>query len=535
MVVTANPYASQAAAQILRKGGHAVDAAIAAQLVLNLVEPQSSGLGGGGFMLVWDQAQQSLKAYDGRETAPAAGQVQDFLDSKGDPLPFHDIVRSGKAVGVPGLPALLGLVHARHSRLDWATLLQPAIDLADKGFFVSPRLQALLENDRLLRDDPHAAELFYPDDKALKAGLFIRNPAFAHTLKSLAQTGITAFYKGDMPRQIIRNISQKTGNRPSLSEADFAQYQAIERAALCAPVRQAKVCGMPPPSAGGIAVLQMLQMLELQLGDGTAPLLKPQAQGINWDASRLGPWLRATRLAYEDRTRFVADPDRVEVNAQRLISKSWLKMRLTEFSLTQSQADDTRPSTTHLSIVDAVGNAVALTSSIEDQFGSRIMVNGFLLNNQLTDFDFKMGSGGSPSPNAFEGGKRPRSSMSPTLILSNAEPARVLGVVGSPGGSQIPSFIASRLMAHWWGRHPIEQAVAAGHVTLRENRIDAEVGYASPDWINQLKNTLPASLGRDELPVNVAPQTSGIHWIVRDGDAWVGVADPRREGQAIGQ
>lgn len=536
MVVTANPYASEAAAAMLRKGGHATDAAIAAQWVLNLVEPQSSGIGGGGFMLVWNQRAQTLQAWDGRETAPALARADDYLSAEGKPLAFADIIREGKAVGVPGLVALLAQTHSQHGRLPWADLFEPAIRLAETGFFVSPRLQALLENDRLLRDDAHAAALYYPDDKPVEAGQFIRNPALAQTLRKLANGGTRAFYEGDMPRQIIAAIRGKTGAPTRLNEQDFRDYRAIQRAAICAPVRSHQVCGMPPPSAGGIAVLQMLQLLDLQRGSTQFPVLDVSGTTPHWQTAALQPWLIASRLAYEDRLRHTGDPDRVDVPVSRLISRTYLQSRLSAFQLSQTEpAGADRTSTTHVSIVDADGNAVSLTSSIEDQFGSRIMVNGFLLNNQLTDFDLKPANDATGSPNAFEPGKRPRSSMAPTLVLSLEQPRRIVAVIGSPGGPQIPSFIASRLYARWWGGHTAAQALASPHVTLRESRLDIESSLWTPQRLQALRDTLPAGPGRDNLPVNATPQTSGVHWIERTPQGWLGVADPRREGMAIGQ
>lgn len=537
MIVAANRYASEAGADILRKGGSAVDAAIAAQWVLNLVEPQSSGIGGGGFMLTWHQKTQKLQAWDGRETAPSAGRIDDYRDAEGKALPFADVVREGKAVGVPGLTALLWQTHAQHGKLPWNTLFEPAINLAENGFFVSPRLQSLLENDKLLKEDVHAAELYYPNDKAVQSGIYIRNPALAQTLRKLASSGNKGFYQGDMPRQIIAAIRNKTGSPSRLQESDFQNYRAVERAPVCSVVLKMQVCGMPPPSAGGIAVLQMLQLLEMQhAGRDAKPLLRQAGLTTQWNVGQLGPWMTASRLAYEDRLRHVGDPDRVDVPVARLISQPYLQQRLTGFSLSGAlPARDERPSTTHLSVVDAEGNAVALTSSIEDQFGSRIMVNGFLLNNQLTDFDLRPPQrGAAPGPNAFEPGKRPRSSMAPTIVLSNDKPQQVLGIIGSPGGPQIPSYIASRLYAHWWGSHAPAQSVAAPHITLRESRLDIESGQLDMISIKGLRDVLPAGPGRDDIPVNLTPQTSGIAWIIRTQAGWQGVADPRREGVALG-
>ena len=534
MAVTANRYATETAALVLKQGGHAVDAAIAAQMMLNLVEPQSSGLGGGGFMMVWDQKSQVLKAYDGRETAPSATLADDFLDAEGNPQAFYDIVRRGKAVGVPGLLAMLELAHKQHGKLAWKSLMLPAAEKAENGFFVSQRLHALLQNDALLKEDPHAAALYYPAENTVEAGYFLRNPALANTLKTIANTGANGFYKGTFPQQIIKAISVKTGEKSSLRPSDFSQYKAVERAPICAVVMDHKVCGMPPPSAGGIAVLQMLQLLDMQLAGKKTNMTQTDTAGlVRWKPEQLSAWLKASRLAYEDRARFVGDPDMVEINTQKLISRPYLKQRLTEFSLAQGLNSEERPSTTHLSIVDAQGNAVALTSSIEDQFGSRIMVNGFLLNNQLTDFDLKPSDSKVKTPNQVEAGKRPRSSMAPTIVLSNTEPMRVVSIIGSPGGAQIPAFIASRLMAHWWGNTQPSAAVSVGHVVLRENRLDLERGAHAADFAQNLKKILPAGEATDNLNVNVTPQTSGVNWIQRTPEGWLGVADPRREGSVL--
>ncbi len=533
MAVTANPYATEAAVEILVLGGDAVDATIAAQLVLNLVEPQSSGIGGGGFLLYFDAAKKRTVAYDGRETAPAAATAQRFLDAKGNPLPFSETVATGRSVGVPGLVALLALAHEKHGRLRWERLFRPAIRLAESGFAVSPRLRQLLSRDRFLRTDPQARALYYQEDGTpVPIGARLSNPAFAATLRQLAKDGPQAFYRGDIAQDIVAAVAAHPRVPGDLAMKDFATYRAIEREAVCGAYRNYRICGMPPPSSGGIAVLQLLGLLERTDYKSAAP---DSFQAVHY-------FTEAGRLVFADRNRFLGDPDFVSVPRRELLNSHYLDGRAllidSERSLGRAEpgaignpnalADDTAPelaATSHLSIVDGRGNAVALTSSIEAAFGSRIQVRGFLLNNQLTDFSFRPADTGRPAANRVEPGKRPLSSMAPTLIFDSH--GLLYAVLGSPGGNQIINYVAQTLTALLdWNMAP-DEALALPHFASRNGPTELEKGTSA--------EALAMPLMRLGHRVELREMTSGLHLIVRSGKGWRGAADPRREGMARGE
>ncbi len=531
MAVTAHPLATDAAVEILRAGGTAADAAIAAQLVLNLVEPQSSGLGGGGFLLYHDARENRLRAYDGRETAPAAARPERFLGTDGKPLPFFEAAVGGRSVGVPGLPALLDLVYRNHGRTLWPKLFAPALRLAVEGFPLSPRLHKLLTEDRFLRDDPAARRLYYEADGRPKpVGTKIVNRAFGFVLLALAQHGTKIFYEGPIARDIVAAVRSHAKNPGDLSEADFAAYKLVERESLCGERFGHRVCGMPPPSSGGVAVLQMLTFAEGHAG--RAPL----------SPGSVHRFAESGRLAFADRARYMADPAFVDVPVQALLAPAYLAARMQlfraeasmgratagEFPGRQSLGEDAAaelPATTHLSIVDGEGNAVSLTSSIEAAFGSRIMVHGFLLNNQLTDFSFRPEEGGKPVANCVEAGKRPLSSMAPTVIYDRA--GRLAAVLGSPGGSRIINYVAKTVLALLaWNLTPGE-AVAQPHVGSRNGPTELERGTEA--------ERLQPALEKLGHAVTIQDMTSGLSLIARRGDEWIGAADPRREGMALGE
>ncbi len=532
MAVTANSYATDAAVEILRAGGTAADAAIAAQLVLNLVEPQSSGLGGGGFLLYHDAREKRLRAYDGRETAPAAALPERFLGADGKPLPFYDAAVGGRSVGVPGLPALIDQVYRNHGRTLWPRLFAPALRLAIEGFPLSPRLHKLLAVDRFLRADPAARRLYYDADGLPKPiGTKIINREFGFTLLALAQHGTKYFYEGPIARDIAEAVRKDAGNPGDLAEADLAGYKVIEREAVCGErLGGHRVCGMPPPSSGGLAVLQILTFAEAAAGQ--APL-SPES---------VHRFAEAGRLAYADRARYLADPAFADVPVSALLDPAYLAARAQlirpeismgraaagEISDKQARGEDAPPelpATTHIAIVDVEGNAVSLTSSIEAAFGSRIMVRGFLLNNQLTDFSFRSEADGKPVANRVEPGKRPLSSMAPTVAYDPA--GRIAVVLGSPGGSRIINYVAKSLLALLaWNLSPAE-AAALPHFGSRNGPTELERGTAAAALQPQLEK-----FGHE---VKVDDMTSGLSIILRRGDAWVGAADPRREGTAQGE
>lgn len=534
MVAAAHPLAVDAGYEILRRGGSAMDAAVAVQFVLGLVEPQSSGIGGGAFVLHYSAADRTVRAYDGRETAPAAARGDRFVAFADRPEGFVDAVLSGKSVGVPGAVAVMDLAHRRHGRLAWETLAQPAIALAEGGFPLSPRLHALLALDPWLRRDPFAAHYLYdPAGRPKPIGATLRNPAYAAVLRTLAAEGPGAFYRGEIAAAIVAAVRNHPVEPGDLSLDDMAGYVAKERAPVCGPYRAHRVCSMPPPSGGGIAVLQILGILDrLPATEFAADPLR----AVHFFAE-------AGRLAYADRDRYLADPDFVPVPVAGLLAPDYLAARaaLVAGDHSMRRALPGVPagagprarregieldleSTTHFSIVDASGDAVAVTSSIEFAFGNHRFVRGFLLNNQLTDFSFVPQEGGAAVANRVEGGKRPRSSMSPTLVFDSA--GRLVLVVGSPGGHAIINYVARAVLATvGWGTE-LGAALAMPNFGSRNGPTELEEATAAERLAPAL-----AALGH---PVRVTALTSGVHAIKRVGERWVGAADPRRDGAARG-
>jgi gamma-glutamyltranspeptidase/glutathione hydrolase len=534
MVVAAHPLAARAGYDVLKRGGTAVDAAIAAELVLGLVEPQSSGIGGGGFLLCYDAKRSTLAAYDGRETAPAAAKPERFLGADGKPLDWPAAVISGKSTGVPGLLAVLELAHRKHGRLKWSELFDPAIRLANDGFPISPRLHALVAADRYLAQNDQARRYFYsPDGSAKPAGTLLKNPAYAAVLKRVDAKGADAFYRGEIAREIAAAVRSRKRSPGDLAAADFAAYAALEREPLCGPYRSWKVCGMPPPSGGGFAVLQILEILE----HFDLRSLKPDSVEV------VHLFAEAGRLAYADRNLYIADPAFVAAPLSALLEARYLDSRARlidpKRSMGRAQAGDparvaaryglAEPlelrTTTHLSVVDAEGNAVALTASIEAAFGNRQMVRGFLLNNELTDFSWKPEEGGKPVANRVEGGKRPRSSMAPTMVFDKQ--GKLFMVIGSPGGHPIINYVAETIVNVLdWGMD-IHSAIAAPRFGSRNGPTELEKGTA-------LERLAP-ELERMGHSVRIRAEASGLHGIVRTKDGWAGGADPRREGVALGE
>lgn len=534
MAAVANPLAANAAADVLRRGGSAVDAAITAQLVLTLVEPQSSGIGGGAFMLHYEASTKDVAAYDGRETAPAAATEELFLKPDGSPMKFFEAVVGGRSVGAPGVLRMLEMAHRDHGRLPWTDLFEPAIKLADSGFKVSPRLNMLIGRDKHLGTQAAARRYFYSADGSPRAvGEVLRNPEYANVLRMIARDGADAFYRGPLAREIVAAV-HAAKNSGLLSEEDLASYRAVRREAICRPYRKMRVCGMPPPTSGGVTTLQILGILDNVDLAGLAP---GSAKAVHLISE-------ASRLAYADRALYLADSDFVTVPVTGLLDTNYLRSRFALIAPTRSmgkaapgkpekRAGDRRapglslkmPSTSHFSIVDAEGNAVSMTTSVENAFGSRLMVRGFLLNNQLTDFSFRPSNDGSVVANRVEPGKRPRSSMSPTLVLDKAD--RLRYVVGSPGGSRIIAFVAKTLIAMIDWRLDPQQAVSLPHHVNRNGVTDLEAGTAVAN--------LAAELERMGHTVKVRSMVSGLHAVeVRDGKLFGG-ADPRREGIAVGE
>ncbi|WP_284735491.1 gamma-glutamyltransferase [Dongia deserti] len=533
MVATADPAASEAALAILRKGGSAVDAAVAAQAVLGLVEPQSSGIGGGAFLLHWDGVTHKLSALDGRETAPKSARADLFLDKDGKPLDFLDAALSGKSVGVPGALRVLELAHRREGRLPWADLFQPAIDLAENGFAVPPALAAALSKDAHLKRDPEARAYFYDSaGNPWPAGAILRNPAYAETLRTVAEGGADVFYRGPIAQAILAAVNEDGVEH--MTAIDLVEYRAREREALCRPYRVYQVCSMGPPTSGGIALLQILGILQnfdLPPMDPNGP----QAFHLIADASR---------LAFADRDRYVADSDFARVPAAKMLDADYLKARAGQIRSDRtigeaqpgrftdplivaqvSQQQFEPVSTSHFVIVDSAGDIVSLTSSVEMAFGSHRMVKGFLLNNQLTDFSFLPASGGRATANRVEAGKRPRSSMTPTIVFDrDGRPAFALG---SPGGPNIIGYVAQALIEMIdWGRSP-GAAAAAPHILNRNGPTLLEAGTNALE----LRDSLQA-LGHE---VEERELRSGLNIVQFKDGRMIGASDRRRDGIALGE
>ncbi|MCK0209306.1 gamma-glutamyltransferase [Starkeya koreensis] len=535
MVTAANPLAAEAGAAMLRAGGSAIDALVATQLVLGLVEPQSSGLGGGGFLVYWDAKTKTLTTFDGRETAPRAATPTLFQDAAGEPLAFLDAVVGGRSVGTPGTPRLLETVHRRYGRLAWARLFRPALRLADKGFTVSPRLAGLIEAEKeTLARDGAARAYFLPGGAPLKEGARLKNPAYARTLRLLRDGGADAFYSGTLARDIVRTV-RGAANPGLLSAGDLREYRVVERAPVCASYRALDICGMGPPSSGALTLGQILGVLDFY---------DLKAKGDTPDSWRL--IADASRLAFADRERYMADDDFVPMPTRGLLARNYLAGRaallVRESALPEVAAGAPRwdhamaappradgqapelPSTTQITIVDARGNVASMTSTIEAAFGSRLMVGGFLLNNELTDFSFRSHRDGVPVANRVEPGKRPRSSMAPTIVMKAGRPVLALG---SPGGSQIIGYVAKTLIAHIdWGM-PLDKAIAAPNVLARFKALEIEQGTPAEAMMPALK-----AFGFD---VKTLPMTSGVQAVSIGEGRLVGAADPRREGMAIGE
>ncbi|MCT8989403.1 gamma-glutamyltransferase [Chelativorans sp. SCAU2101] len=534
MVVAANPLAAQAGLDVLRQGGSAADALVAVQTVLGLVEPQSSGLGGGAFLVWYDAQTGEITTFDGRETAPMAASDDLFLED-GEPMAFFDAVIGGRSVGTPGVVRLMEAVHQRYGKHEWADLFESAIELAEAGFEVSPRLHTQIADDRGKLDQEPAARAYFYDESGepIAAGTILKNPDYAATLRTIAQEGADAFYTGDIAQKIVEAVRNHPTNPGLLSLEDLASYEVKQRPAVCVPYRGLDVCGMGPPSSGALTIGQILGMVS------------------HFNLAALGPddpesWRiigEATRLAFADRDMYMADSDFVSM-PQGLLNASYLEERAALIRRTTAlPAEEVKagtppwdkaefrlpgiapelPSTSHFVIVDEEGNIASMTTSIESGFGSRQMAAGFLLNNQLTDFAFSPQNGGEAVANRVEPGKRPRSSMSPTIILKEGKPVFALG---SPGGSNIIPYVANAIIALVDWKMDMQQAVSLPHLSNRFGTYDLEAGTPAEELADDLQ-----ALG---FETRVTELNSGLHGVAITPDGLQGGADPRREGVAVG-
>ncbi|TEA77491.1 gamma-glutamyltransferase [Allopusillimonas ginsengisoli] len=531
MAVSANPLSTQAGADILAQGGTAVDAAIAMQMVLTLVEPQSSGIGGGAFLVMADPTTQRVHAFDGRETAPQAAKGDRFMID-GTAMDFQDAVNSGRSVGVPGVLRMLELAHDQHGRLAWSRLFAPAIALAEQGFAVSPRLHALLRDDEFLRAQPAAAAYFYDaQGQPWPVGHRLKNLALARSLRVIAAEGAQAFYGGQIAQDIVQAI-QAHPVPGDMTLADLAAYQAKERQALCMPYKAYDLCGMPPPSSGPLAVMQMLGMLS---HTGIAAMKPDTLESVHL-------FSEAGKLAYADRDFYVADPDFVDVPVAAMLDPEYLALRASlikpEHTIGRAPPGDPAgmraergkdgspelPSTSHMVAVDSEGVVVSMTSSIETAFGSKIFVDGFLLNNELTDFSLvDVDAEGKPVANRVQPGKRPRSSMSPMVVMKDGQPFMA---IGSPGGAAIINYVAKALLGVLDWNLNIQQAIDLPNRGSRNRFTELEKGTSLHDLVGPLR-----AMGHEVREIDFP---SGLHGVVLTEHGLEGGADPRREGMAAG-
>jgi len=530
MIAAANPFAAQAGQAMLRKHGSAVDAAIAAQMVLTLVEPESSGIGGGAFLMLWDPKTKRMTSFDGRETAPASATPTMFLDASGKPLSKLQAIPGGLSVGVPGVVAMLDLAHKKYGKLPWGLLFQPAIDLAEKGFPVGKKLAWTLQQYPQMARMPDIKHYFYHADGTPYAeGEILKNPDLAQTLREIAKDGPKAFYEGATAQAIVDKVGHAPVNPAGMTLADLAHYKARERLPVCGTYRRYKLCSMGPPSSGGIAVLQILGMLERFPSKELAP---DTLEGVHLFA-------QASRLAFADRAEYLGDPDFVKVPVKQLLDRKYIARRsalidpakdmgtakpgLGDSFAPQRSAE--HAGTSHMSIVDDNGEVVSMTTTVEAPFGSEMVVKGFVLDNQLTDFSLDPMRDGKPVANAPAPGKHPLSAMSPTIVLG--PDGRFKLATGSPGGPMIIEYVAQSLIAMIDGGATPEQAAAQPHPGNPNGPTLLEKDTA----LESLAAGLTAMGHTVAMP---SVEKSGLHVVERVKNGYIGAADPRRDGVVLG-
>lgn len=537
VIVATHKLATDAGLEMLRKGGSAIDAAVAAQAVMGLVEPQSSGIGGGTFLVLWNAKAKRVETYDGRETAPASA-TPDMFMKDGKPMGYPEAVLGGRSVGIPGTIAVLALAHKEHGRLPWNTLFEPAVKLAENGFPVGPRLAMLIERDQGIPLVPATAAYFRPNGKPPQVGEIIKNPDYAASLRDIAAKGADGFYKGRLADAIVNAVTTAQHSAVKFTHEDLAGYKAKKRPPVCAAYRAHKLCTMGPPSSG----LTMLQALKMMERFNVAKLEPASAPSIHLTTEAL-------RLAYADRGAYIADTDFVRVPTQGLLGPKYLASRSRALSLERivdraaikpgrpaganlilnqlSNPDRARPGTAHVSIIDDRGNALAMTTTVEGPFGSRLMAGGFILNNELTDFTFEPTTDGSRTANAPQAGKRPMSSMTPTIIFDNK--GRVFAVVGSPGGGRIIPYVTKAVMGLIDWNMSMADAVALPNATGRGAPTEVEQ-TRTPDAVVEALKTL----GHDVKVTDYGISVSGLNSIRVTPNGFDAAADPRREGTVGG-
>ena len=538
VIVASQPAASEAGFEMLRKGGSAVDAAIAAQLVMTLVEPQSSGIGGGSFLVHWDAKKKRVETYDGRETAPASVTPNLFIGKDGKPMNFIEAVVGGKSVGVPGMIAALALAHKEHGKLPWATLFEPAIRLAEQGFPVSPRMsRAATRYAQAIAMIPATAAYLLPNGKPVEVGAVLKNQAYADTLKLIATKGADGFYRGPVAQAIVDAVKNAPRNAVDLTLEDLANYKPKKHPPVCGVYRRYKICGMGPPSSGGIASLQILKMMERF---NIAKLAPDSPQAIHLFAE-------AQRLAFADRAAYLADASFVPVPVKGLLDPRYLARRSQLISPAKAMEragiapgkpkgadltlrrlrlpDRSPPSTAHVSVVDGEGNAVAMTGTVEGPFGSQLMAAGFILNNELTDFTFEPAADNRRFANAPDAGKRPLSSMTPTLVFDPK--GRLFAVLGSAGSWRIIPFVSKSLIGLIDWKMTMKAAVELPNITARNGATELEG--------NRNLESAAEALGTLGHEVALPDQDSGNNGIRVTKDGFDAAADPRREGKVAGE
>lgn len=536
MIAAANPLAAEAGREMLRAGGSAVDAAIAAQLVLGLVEPQSSGIGGGAFIVHFNASQKSLTTYDGRETAPASAKPNRFLGKDSKPLPFRKAVVSGLSIGVPGTVRLLSDAHKKHGKLPWAKTFEPALRLATNGFKVSQRLHYLLRWVGPKKFEPRARAYFFDrQDNPRPVGFVLKNPEYANTLRAIAEQGADAFYTGAIADEIVKAADTARNFKGDITLTDLKDYRVIERPPVCTSYRGYRVCGMGPPSSGGPAIIQILKLVE-RFNLGTAPKDAMSSDALHVIAE-------AQKLAYADRNRYIGDPDFITVPSG-LLDDGYLAERSTLINPERAMPKPApglppgakrsqfgkdfsieRTGTSHISVIDGEGNAVSMTTTIEGAFGSGHWAAGFLLNNELTDFSFRpTDKAGRPIANRVQGNKRPRSTMAPVIVFDPS--GKVFAAVGSPGGGRIILYVTKALIGLIDWKLNAQSAAGLANFGSMGRSFQIETGFKAMTQAFKMKQ-----YGHSIRPDLM---NSGLHIVVRRGDHLEGGADPRREGRALG-